>query len=650
MKRSIEGTRQPFKQYPLQREAPPQRSKTTPTDFIRRRQEQRELGSEWKRREMRASNAETATLMSDIESQSHERIARAREYMRRAHPSIDALVIAHTPHMIAEEYCYMGSEKNVPIPRALQSNGLLIVTTHEVTRLPVQHLSAVEVAAELQRLLPFKSRASQSVVVEACIEGAIFDVVKDATSTLEWLSCERRAFIADMRREKTPEEIELMDRGQTELRDYMREEIPKLFYEGITEYELAQKVEALITRNGAYHVSFPAIVAFGENGAIPHHKPGARALKNGEPVLIDCGNIFMDMVCTDMTRNYWFGKKTEPLFGAYTTDYAALLAAQESATKEYRKGVSLKDVDAGVRAKVGAIPHGLGHGIAQRSVHAAPNANQKSTQRFEVGDVVSNEPGIYKQNAYGIRIEDVIAVTPSGPRVFAQSLESRDLIVVDARAHNEDVDGAVQKIPTTLSKERIQKNLDALRQRMLRDGIDVYVVPKTEDGTTKTLERTIGFQGTHGYLVMIRDAHTDEKVDAYFITDGRYADGVKDWDTHGFTDCFITRPQETYNGVVLPEMSVTSLFELLIKRARADGVERGDIVIEPHALAETEQSLTTALKALGDTRFLRHTLVHDSSREEDVASVEDVTSDSNAHFMDTDSEGPAHFTETEDQH
>ncbi|MFM2415025.1 MAG: Xaa-Pro dipeptidase, partial [Candidatus Parcubacteria bacterium] len=521
---------------------------------------------EWQRRFERAAALPTHALVESIDAQSTKRIQKAREYMRAQEPCIDALVVAHTDAMIAEEYAYLDADGDEIVPSSVRKNGVLIITANDTVRLRHSGLSAAELREELRRVLPYRPHTKYRVVTESVIEGALADSIQSACDSLIWTTHARASVVAEVRREKTPEEIVLMERGQTELLQLMQVEIPKLMYEGMTEYELAQKIEGLITRGHGWKVSFPAIVAFGEHGAIPHHKPGDRRLKNGEPVLIDCGNIYMDRVCTDMTRNYWFGKTGGELYHSYLSDYVALRSIQEQTVQYYKAGERTQAADSSAREQLlkatkTNIPHGLGHGIAQRSVHAAPNANQKSGQRFQVGDVVSNEPGVYRTGQYGIRIEDVIAVTPHGPQVFGNSENSRDLITVTHRVYDDNTDGQPLQKKEPLSAERIRSNLDEIRDRMLRDDVDIYIVPKTEDSAGNILERVLGFEGTHGHLVMVRmplpdDEQGDageEKIEAYFITDGRYAGTVSNWDTHGFTDVFITRPKEIHNGVEIPE-------------------------------------------------------------------------------------------------
>lgn len=567
----------------------------------------------WMQREIHAKTMDTHSLLRAIKDQSEKRIERAREYMRASIPAIDVLLVAQTEHMIAEEYAYLCGNPAEDVSIKKSTNGICIITAQNAAQLHAHELSPSDLRAELSKHLSSQADTKRRLCVEATIEGGLYELITTVVKSMGSVTCERGSIVAALRREKTAEEIELMDRGQTELLAMMREDIPPMMYEGMTEYELAEKVAMLVSHKGRYELSFPVIVAFGENASIPHHRPGARPLKNGEPVLIDCGNIYEGEVCTDMTRNYWFGQKSEPLRSSYIHDFEIVLVAQQSATKKYTEGTQLKDVDTEVRAHVGAFPHGLGHGIAQRSVHALPHINQKTTQRFQNGDVVSNEPGIYKTGAYGIRIEDVIAITPGGPRVFAQNTHSRALIEVEARTYDAVRDGVKIGFPEALSPEHIQKNLDALRASMIRDAVDLYIISKTEDTTTNALARTIGFQGTHGYLVMVRSTHATHSIDAYFITDGRYADGVRHWTTHGFTDCFITRPPVEQNGTILPEMSINTFFAQLFERAGLGGVAGGEIVIEPHASAETETILVTALIRAGRTHFSRRSLIGSSA-------------------------------------
>src|SRR6185369_15439550 len=100
---------------------------------------------------------------------------------------------------------------------------------------------------------------------------------------------------------------------------------------GMTEKEIAFLLETFVRKNDA-EPSFPSIVAFSENAAVPHHKTGKRKLKNDEFVLLDFG-VKYENYCSDMTRTVFFGKANKEQKKAYET----VLAAQNKAIKQFNK-------------------------------------------------------------------------------------------------------------------------------------------------------------------------------------------------------------------------------------------------------------------------------------------------------------------------
>jgi len=184
---------------------------------------------------------------------------------------------------------------------------------------------------------------------------------------------------------------------------------------GITEKELAFKFEAFIRESGCIP-SFPTIVAFMENAAVPHHKTSDRKLKKNELILIDSGVKYQEY-CSDMTRTFFLGNATTEQKNVYQ----AVLEAQSLAIQQFNnelmkktKSAKLKNLDAAARKYIiskgyPSIPHSLGHGIGLE-VHEAPTLFPKSKETTKNGMVFSIEPGIYLPNKFGVRIEDLFAV------------------------------------------------------------------------------------------------------------------------------------------------------------------------------------------------------------------------------------------------
>jgi Xaa-Pro aminopeptidase len=184
---------------------------------------------------------------------------------------------------------------------------------------------------------------------------------------------------------------------------------------GRSEREVARAAEARIRELGA-DPSFPAIVAAGPNGALPHAEPGEREIGKGELVVFDMG-AQLDGYCSDGTRTYATG---DP--GAKAREvYEVVLAAQLAALEAVKGGAKGEDVDAVARKIIDEaghgdrFGHGLGHGVGLE-VHEGPRLSPRSDDELAPGEVVTVEPGIYLPGKLGVRIEDFVVVGDDGYR------------------------------------------------------------------------------------------------------------------------------------------------------------------------------------------------------------------------------------------
>jgi Xaa-Pro aminopeptidase len=184
---------------------------------------------------------------------------------------------------------------------------------------------------------------------------------------------------------------------------------------GWSEHEVARAVEARIRELGA-EPSFPAIVAAGANGALPHAEPGEREIGRGELVVFDMG-AKLDGYCSDGTRTYATGDPGDAAREVYEVvreaQAAGLDAIVAGAHGEAVDAVARKVIeDAGYGERFG---HALGHGVGLE-VHEGPRLSQRSGDVLEPGEVVTVEPGIYVPGEFGVRIEDLVVVTAEGLR------------------------------------------------------------------------------------------------------------------------------------------------------------------------------------------------------------------------------------------
>ena len=240
--------------------------------------------------------------------------------------------------------------------------------------------------------------------------------VQDHERYRKALSCDlvpATQLLWDLRMVKDDEEMEAMVAAQRiaerALGDILEEIRP-----GVTEKEIAARLQYLMLHYGASDMSFDPIVVSGPNGSLPHGVPSERVIQRGEFVTMDFGCIYHGY-CSDMTRTVAVGFATEEMQKVYHT----VLAAQEAGIRAAKAGVTGREVDGAARAVITAagygdyFGHSFGHGVGVE-IHEAPNASPVNDKPLPAGAVISAEPGIYLPGRLGVRIEDVILLTEDG--------------------------------------------------------------------------------------------------------------------------------------------------------------------------------------------------------------------------------------------
>jgi Xaa-Pro aminopeptidase len=236
-----------------------------------------------------------------------------------------------------------------------------------------------------------------------------------------------RGAIEALREVKDREELELIRLAQ-EVSDHAFAVVTGKLAEGMTEREVAFELEAAMRQGGADGVAFDTIVAFGPNGAEPHHHPGDRHLSRGELVTMDFGALVRGYH-SDMTRTVAFG---EPA-GRAREVYELVRTAQQAGVDAVRAGATVEEVDHASRAVIeaaglgDAFVHGLGHGVGLQ-IHERPWLRRDGTDLLRTGAVVTVEPGVYLAGELGVRIEDMVEVTTDGGAVLAAS--PKELVVL----------------------------------------------------------------------------------------------------------------------------------------------------------------------------------------------------------------------------
>ncbi len=190
---------------------------------------------------------------------------------------------------------------------------------------------------------------------------------------------------------------------------------------GLREIDVAAELEHQARLLGAEGMSFETIAASGPRSALPHGRATTARLPRRGFLTLDFG-VILKGYCSDMTRTIHFG----PPKPKERSAYESVLEAQQSAVAAVSSGVSCGDVDEAARSilrKAGlaeAFSHSTGHGVGLE-IHEPPRVGTGQSTRLLPGMVVTIEPGVYLEGEFGIRIEDMVAVTRTGGDVLTPS-------------------------------------------------------------------------------------------------------------------------------------------------------------------------------------------------------------------------------------
>ena len=196
----------------------------------------------------------------------------------------------------------------------------------------------------------------------------------------------------------------------------------------LSEVEVAGKLKDIYQKLGASDISFDTIVAYGKNGANPHHENDDSRLKPGDSIIIDMGCKYQGY-CSDMTRTVFYKEVSQEAKEVYEL----VKAANEAAEAMIKPGVRLCDIDKTARdliTKAGygkEFNHRLGHFIG-KDVHEYGDVSVNFDLEVQEGMIFSIEPGVYLPGKFGVRIEDLVLVTKDGCKVL--NSYTKDLIVI----------------------------------------------------------------------------------------------------------------------------------------------------------------------------------------------------------------------------
>ena len=223
------------------------------------------------------------------------------------------------------------------------------------------------------------------------------------------------SLISDLREIKTEEEVACCVKAQRIAERALAETLNDI-HAGVTEKHIASLLEFRMLDYGGEKMSFDPIVVSGKKSSMPHGVPSEKIIEDGDFVTMDFGCTY-EGYCSDMTRTVAVGHVTEEMDKVYHI----VLRAQEAGIAAARPGVTGAMVDKAARDIIAAegygacFGHSFGHGIGI-DIHELPLAAPRYEKILCAGNIISAEPGIYIPERFGVRIEDMLCITPDGCR------------------------------------------------------------------------------------------------------------------------------------------------------------------------------------------------------------------------------------------
>lgn len=344
-----------------------------------------------------------------------DRLDRATEETRAR--ELDALVVSPSPDL-----AYLTGYDPIPLERPT----LLVLRPDRAPTMLVPELERALAAAspvgEHLELVAWRDGSDPYEAAASLLVGATRIAVADRLWATHLLGLQRRLPGADfspaspvmgrLRAVKDEGELGALRRAGRAADETFRQVITMRF-QGRTEEDIAHDLADLLVRNGHARADF-TIVASGPNAASPHHEPGGRTILPHDAVVMDFGGEFAGYL-SDTTRTVVV---TEPPEG-FERAYAAVLEAQTAAVDAVRPGLEAQEVDRAARTIIEAAGYGerfihrTGHGIGLE-LHEPPYMVEGDRTILEPGMTFSVEPGIYLEGRFGVRIEDIVAVTADG--------------------------------------------------------------------------------------------------------------------------------------------------------------------------------------------------------------------------------------------
>ena len=226
--------------------------------------------------------------------------------------------------------------------------------------------------------------------------------------------------VEELRMVKTEQEVELL-RQVAQIAGRAFDRVRAAVRPGLRERDVAFLLEQTFRELGADGPAFDTIVAAGERGALPHGRASDRLLEHGDLVVVDFG-ARAGGYNSDTTRTIVVGEPT----GEQCRVIEAVRLAQAESMALMRPGIAADAVDRRARevmaSETNTFQHGLGHGIGLL-VHERPFLSPSDQTLLQAGMVITNEPGIYVPGWGGVRLEQMVLITDSGPQVLTPASE-----------------------------------------------------------------------------------------------------------------------------------------------------------------------------------------------------------------------------------
>jgi Xaa-Pro aminopeptidase len=235
------------------------------------------------------------------------------------------------------------------------------------------------------------------------------------------------ALVERARMEKDADELGLI-RAAVQLGAQLFDRALEVLRPGIKETEVAAEMEYRARLAGAEAMSFPTIIASGKRSALPHGRAAAQPIAAGGFVVCDFG-VILAGYCSDQTRTVWVGTPPEDARHAYES----VREAQQAAIAAVQPGITAGEVDDAARKtlrKAGLgryFTHSTGHGVGLE-IHEFPRVAAGQNEVLRPGMVITIEPGVYFPGKWGVRIEDMVAVSENGCEVLTPT--SKDFLTI----------------------------------------------------------------------------------------------------------------------------------------------------------------------------------------------------------------------------